>query len=111
MAGRRIDPVGRPPWAVRRRIIYLTLIFCAGLVIYVVGFGDDNELNRTALTCAFMLAFSVIGAFVFGAVWDDRNVMQILGPRAYQDQLPYGGMPYAAAGLPAEPIDEPGVGQ
>ena len=38
--------------------------------------------------CAFGLAGSVIGAYVFGAVWDDRNVMQHIGRDAYQDAPP-----------------------
>ena len=25
-----------------------------------------------------------MGAYVFGAVWDDKNVMKIIGPKAYQ---------------------------
>lgn len=103
--------IGRPPWKVRRLLVNLTLGFCAVLVVAVYvtstlaqfcGVAVDNELNRTIVTSSFFLGGSVIGAYVFGAVWDDRNVMQILGAQAYQDQLP---PPYQyPPAAPASPI-------
>lgn len=108
-----IGVIGRPPWRVRRLIVNLTLVFCAALVVVVFvtstiaqfgGVAVDNELNRTIVTSCFFLAGSVIGAYVFGAVWDDRNVMQILGPHAYQDQLPPSPYGYAQPGA-GYPVD------
>jgi len=78
---------GRPPWKIRRRIVNLTLLFCAGAVAWLLGQGEDNELNRAIATGAFLLAGSTIASYVFGAAWDDRNVMTTLGPKAYQDQV------------------------
>ncbi|MCO5083381.1 MAG: hypothetical protein M9955_17205 [Rhizobiaceae bacterium] len=119
-AGQTIAAIGRPPWKVRRLIVYLALFFCAAMVVIVFvtssfaqfgGVAVDNELNRTIVTSCFFLAGSVIGAFVFGAVWDDRNVMQILGPQAYQDQLPYQTYGYgpSTGGYPVGP-DHDGYG-
>lgn len=79
---------GRPPWKIRRRIVNLTLLFCAGAVAWLLGFGQDNELHRAIATGAFLLAGSTIASYVFGAAWDDNNVMKTLGPKAYQDQVP-----------------------
>lgn len=80
---------GRPPWKERRFIIKSTLLFCATVVAYlaVVGQGE-NRLHETIVLGCFALAGSVIGAFIFGATWDDRNIMKLLGPKAYQDQVP-----------------------
>jgi len=57
-------------WAIRRRIIYMTLIFCAGVVGKVVIFGPDSE---TLVTSSFSLAGAVIASYIFGATWDDQN--------------------------------------
>lgn len=84
---------GRPPWKIRRRIVNLSLLFCAGAVAWLLVAGEDNELNRAIANGAFVLAGAVIASYVFGAAWDDRNVMTTLGPKAYQDQLPNYGMP------------------
>lgn len=64
-----------PSWAIRRRIIVATLLFCAGEIIYLTGWGEDTNLASTIANGVLILAGSVIGSYVFGAVWDDRNVM------------------------------------
>lgn len=79
---------GRPPWKIRRRIVNLSLLFCASAVAWLLVAGEDSELNRAIANGAFVLAGAVIASYVFGAAWDDRNVMTTLGPKAYQDQVP-----------------------
>ncbi len=76
---------GRPPWTIRRRIVHATLIFCAACVAFLLWKGEDSALNQAIANGAFLLAGSVIGAFVFGAVWDDKNVMSAFGQSAYND--------------------------
>lgn len=83
-----VEVVGRPPWKVRRRIVYATLIFCALTVAYIVLDGRDSRLYETIAVACFGLAGMVIMAFVFGAILDDANVMRILGRDAYRDQVP-----------------------
>lgn len=61
------------PWRNRRLIIRTTLVFCAVEIIYITLFGKDNSLNESIATGAFVLAGSVIGSYVFGATWDDKN--------------------------------------
>lgn len=65
----------RPSWRIRRRIIVATLLFCAGEIVYLTGWGKDTDLASTIANGVLILAGSVIGAYVFGAAWDDRNVM------------------------------------
>jgi len=62
-------------WTHRRRIIYGTLVFCAFCIIYLLFHGSDTRLNETIVSSAFLLAGGVIGSYVFGAVWDDKNVV------------------------------------
>ena len=62
-----------PGWAVRRRIIFTTLIFCALCVVYIIFKGNDTRVYETVVMSAFALAGMVIGSYVFGAVWDDKS--------------------------------------
>ncbi len=70
--------VQKPSWRVRRCIIIATLLFCAGEIIYLTAWGQDTDLAATIANGVLILAGSVIGAYVFGAVWDDRNVMTMM---------------------------------
>lgn len=79
-----------PSWKVRRRIIVATLVFCAGEIIYLTGWGKDHELSRTIATGVLLLAGSTIGSYIFGAVWDSRNVMVNLPPEDTEDPPSYG---------------------
>lgn len=65
----------KPSWKNRRRVIWLTLIFCAGCVGYVLWDGSETVSAQTAVMCSFGLAATVIGSYVFGAAWDDKNHM------------------------------------
>lgn len=80
--------MNRPPWKQRRRIVQSTLLFCAGMVAWLIWKGEDTNLASAVANACFFLAGSVIGAYVFGAAWDDKNVMQTMGGDAYQDQEP-----------------------
>jgi len=61
----------KPDWRRRRAIIHLTLIFCAVVVAYLTGWGEDTRLHETIIQFAFITAGGVIGSYVFGATWED----------------------------------------
>lgn len=61
-------------WRVRRRIIHATLLFCAGQIAYLTFWGADTRLNETLAVGAYALVGSVIGAYVFGAAWEDISL-------------------------------------
>lgn len=69
------DTFPRPSWRIRRTIIVATLIFCAVEIAYLTICGKDTRLSETIANGLVILAGSVIGDYVFGAVWDDRNIM------------------------------------
>ena len=73
----------KPSWKVRRRIIHLTLLFCAGCVLYAMAWGDATRSSvlEIIVMCSFGLAFAVIGSYIFGAVWDDKNFMSTVKPK------------------------------
>jgi DMSO reductase anchor subunit len=66
----------KPSWKIRRRIVIATLLFCAGEILYLTAWAESTQLAETIASGVLILAGSVIGSYVFGAVWDDRNVMQ-----------------------------------
>jgi hypothetical protein len=57
----------------RRRIIVATLVWCAALVTYLAVWGRPTSLSEAISTGLILLMGSVIGSYVFGAVWDDKN--------------------------------------
>lgn len=78
----------RPPWKERRRRIDLALVFCAGVIVWMLVKGDDSALAASAINACFLLAGSLLAVYTGAAVVDDRNVMQHMGADAYQDQEP-----------------------
>ena len=63
-------------WKYRRRIVFISLAFSAGVIVYALSGahdGLDGETRRTAITQAFWAASAIIGAYVFGATWDDKG--------------------------------------
>lgn len=70
------NPYGRFEWSRRRRIIYGALAFCATAAIalhWAALRGMDGTLLNTLVVSNYGLAGAVIGSYVFGAIWDDRN--------------------------------------
>lgn len=59
-------------WGVRRRIIILTLLFCASLSVYITAKGVDSRTAETIVQSAFALAGAVIGSYCFAATWEDK---------------------------------------
>lgn len=48
----------KPSWRIRRRIVVATLLFCAGEVIYLTGWGKDTNLAATLANGVLILAGS-----------------------------------------------------
>lgn len=64
----------------------LTLLFCSGCITYLMVWGQgDSRLQETIAYGLFGTFISTLGSYLFGATWDDKNVMQIFGKEAYRD--------------------------
>lgn len=61
-------------WRLRRRVIFYTLGFCGADVGYLSIFATDTALHQQIGVALVALAATVIGSYVFGAVWDDHNI-------------------------------------
>ena len=84
--------MNKPSWKYRRRVVFGTLIFCALAITWLVVRGEDIRLHETIAIGLIGLAVSVIGSYVFGAAWDDRNVM-LHGGAPKEPASRAGGMP------------------
>lgn len=71
----------KPSWFLRRIAIFGLLILCAGVVIYIVGWGEDNELHRTAVVWAFSSAVVIVASYAGFATMEDIKLASILGKR------------------------------
>jgi len=60
-------------WKIRRRVIFLTLAFCAWIVGKVLLMESPTTAHEAIATTALLLAGSVVGSYVFGATWDDKQ--------------------------------------
>lgn len=81
-----MDHKASPDWAVRRRIIILTLIWSASLVTYLAVFGRPSSMNEAIATNLIILMVSVIGSYVFGAVWEQNVARKTDVAQAAVDQ-------------------------
>lgn len=62
-------------WFYRRWVVFGALFFCAWPVGYLTVWGADTALARDIVQVLSLLAGGVIGSYVFGAAWDDKNKM------------------------------------
>lgn len=63
----------------RRRIIIIVLVWCGAMVTYLAILGRPIQLSETAVNGLLLLMASVIGSYVFGAVWDDKGGLTNIG--------------------------------
>ncbi|WP_292589709.1 hypothetical protein [Mesorhizobium sp.] len=77
----------RSSWAIRRRIIVVTLLWCGGMVTYLAILGRPIQLSETAVNGLLLLMASVIGSYVFGAVWDDKGGLTNIGGNALETEM------------------------
>lgn len=62
---------GQKPWNFRRKVVVSTLLFCAATVILCIS--KESAVAESAVTSSFTLAGAVIGSYIFGAVWNDKE--------------------------------------
>ena len=60
-------------WKWRRRMVWLVCLFCMGEIGYIIWRGGGDPVHTAALTPLSLLLGSVVGSYVFGAVWDDNK--------------------------------------
>ena len=61
-------------WVRRRFVIYVTLLFCGFVIIWLIFNGEDTRLNDTIANGVILLASSVIIAYVGGSAYEDTRM-------------------------------------
>lgn len=70
------DPAAASPpgsWRHRRRIIHASLIYCAGVVVWIIARGRESPMESQIAIALIGLATTIIVTYALGAVWDDKN--------------------------------------
>ena len=65
-------------WRNRRRMLWLTTIFCMLTISYILYTGASTSVADTAVTMAFFTIMSMVGSYVFGAAWQDITAIRTL---------------------------------
>lgn len=73
-------------WTLRRRFMYITTLFCMGVVAYCLHYNMTSVTAQTAVSWAFITIASTVGSYVFGAAWDDHSARQF-GHRGRRDRV------------------------
>jgi DMSO reductase anchor subunit len=81
-----MDHMASPDWAVRRRIIILTLLWGSGIVTYLAVWGRPIALSDTIAMNLILLMGGIIGSYVFGAVWEKNAARKADVAQAAVDQ-------------------------
>lgn len=74
-----------PSWKHRRRLVYATLVYCAVAVTAIIAagvMGNDSSLLAQIGIALIGLVFTVLGVYIGGAAWGDKNVMKYSQPAA-----------------------------
>ncbi|WGD31660.1 hypothetical protein AncyloWKF20_07530 [Ancylobacter sp. WKF20] len=87
----------RPEWGRRRRLLYLTLVWCAVVASWVIFRGPDDVLRQTALVAVTGLAGSLLLGYFGFATKDDGNYMKFLSMAAARGPPPFPYQPTGAS--------------
>lgn len=94
----------RDNWPIRRRWMFRVLLWAManaqGIILAsVVGFiKSSNSILEQALIALLTLIAAILGSYVFGAVWDDREKRKFI--RDIDDGDFYQPEPYSAPSRP-----------
>ena len=68
-------PLTPSEWAKRRFRLDVALIAILILIFYIIFSGNDTVLYQQGLIALIGAGVALIGQYIFGAVWDDKNYM------------------------------------
>ena len=66
-------------WKIRRRVMFVVLAFCMGVVGWITYAAPDSRVAETIVLCAFGLMGLIVSIYVLGATWEDVNRMKLGG--------------------------------
>ena len=69
-----VPPTNSRNWKIRRRFMFVISGFCMAIISYIIIGKINTEPAETAVTMGFATLISIVGSYVFGAIWDDNNI-------------------------------------
>lgn len=66
----------QPPWRLRRRAIFGSMMFGGAILVYVMVRWDSTSLAETLALGAFGLIGTVVAAYVGGAAYEDVRLFR-----------------------------------
>lgn len=70
------DSLYTPSWSRRRKVLYFSLIGLFGALFFVLSPYSNVEVSKIAVTPLCLSIVALVGHYIFGAVWDDNNIMK-----------------------------------
>lgn len=68
----------KPTWKIRRRVIFLSLMYIAGNLEFIIIKGTDSALYAQVALGLLAAGTSIIATYVFGANWDTSSFNNML---------------------------------
>jgi hypothetical protein len=75
---RRAVTLKQSEWKRRRFRLDLGLLAILVLVFYIIFSGNDSVIYQQAVIALIAAGVALLGQYVFGAVWDDKNYMNTI---------------------------------
>ena len=77
-ASTHIEKITPRPWAKRRLRLDLALVAILVWISWIIFFDKDTVLYQQVSIALIAGGVTLIGQYVFGAAWDDKNYMSAL---------------------------------
>jgi len=75
-----------PSWKFRRRAVFGSLLFAAGVIVYVAWQWDDTGIAETLALGGFGLIGAIVAAYIGGATYQDVKLWK---PVSLEDKAEY----------------------
>jgi hypothetical protein len=63
-------------WQVRRRFMFIVSGFCMAVIFFVLWKDLTSGAAETAVSMGFATLLGIVSSYVFGAAWEDINVIK-----------------------------------
>lgn len=63
-------------WQIRRRFMFIVSGFCMAVIFFVLWKDLTSGAAETAVSMGFATLLGIVSSYVFGAAWEDINVIK-----------------------------------
>lgn len=73
-----IPKLDKSEWGKRRFRLDIALIFIMVMIGWIIFSGNDTAVYQQAVLALIAAGVALLGQYIFGAAWDDKNYMRTL---------------------------------